>query len=77
MLKEEHMQQYLQPTEVIDSDHPAIRQKAEELSDHLESHTEKAIALFYFVRDQIKYNPFMPRYLPAGCVGYSMPFQRI
>jgi transglutaminase-like putative cysteine protease len=58
------MRKYLQATEIIDSEHPAIRQKAEELSGHIETYPEKAIALFYFVRDQIRYNPFMPRFLP-------------
>jgi transglutaminase-like putative cysteine protease len=63
-MKEEPMRQYLHPTETIDSDHPSIMQKAEEIANHLETDTEKAVALFYFVRDQIKYNPFMPRFLP-------------
>lgn len=60
----ETIQIYLQPTEIIDSNHPEIIQKAEELSDSLVTDVEKSIAIFYFVRDQIKYNPFMPRYLP-------------
>lgn len=63
-MKEGQMRKYLRATEIIDSEHPEIRQKAEELSGHLETYQEKAIALFYFVRDQIQYNPFMPRFLP-------------
>jgi transglutaminase-like putative cysteine protease len=63
-MNEERMHEYLRSTEIIDSDHPAVRQKAEELSGGLKTHTEKAVALFYFVRDRIKYNPFMPRFLP-------------
>lgn len=58
------MQRYLRATGLIDSGHPAIRQKAEELSGRFTTDQEKAVALFYFVRDQIRYNPFMPRFLP-------------
>lgn len=63
-MKDEQMHRYLRSTEIIDSDHPVIREKGEELSGHLQTPTEKAIALFYFVRDLITYNPFMPRFLP-------------
>ncbi len=58
------MRKYLQATEIIDAGHPAIKKKAEELTGHLATYPEKAIALFYFVRDQIRYNAFMPRFLP-------------
>jgi len=64
MNKEKHISRYLHPTSIIDSDHPSIMQKSEEVANHLGADTEKAVALFYFVRDQIKYNPFMPRFLP-------------
>jgi transglutaminase-like putative cysteine protease len=63
-MKTEQMRKYLRATGLIDSDHPAIREKAEELSGRLETYPEKAVALFYFVRDQIRYNAFMPRFLP-------------
>ena len=58
------MSRYLHSTELIDSGHPAIRQQAEELLNGLETDAEKAVALFYFVRDHIRYNPFMQRFLP-------------
>jgi len=35
-----------------------------EVSGIYEADIKKAVALFCFVRDQIKYNPFMPRFLP-------------
>ena len=63
-MKEEPMSLYLRATDIIDSDNIAIRQKAKEVSEPYETDIEKAIAIFYFVRDQIKYNPFMPRFLP-------------
>ncbi len=58
------MHKYLQSTEIIDSDNPVIIQKAKKLSNHLETDIEKAVALFYFVRDHIKYNPYLKRLLP-------------
>jgi len=63
-MKGKPMYLYLRATDIIDSDCHDIRQQAGEVSDHCETDTKKAIALFYFVRDQIKYNPFMPRFLP-------------
>lgn len=63
-LKEEEAYRYLRATGTIDSDHPSIRQKTSELTDGLGTHREKAVAIFYFVRDSIRYNPFMPRFLP-------------
>jgi transglutaminase-like putative cysteine protease len=55
---------YLQPTAIIDSDHPAIQRKARQLTENQADTTAKLKALFYFVRDEIKYNPYVPKYLP-------------
>ena len=52
------MDKYLKCTEVIDYDSPAIKRKARALTKGLKTDKEKAIALFYFVRDNIKYNPY-------------------
>jgi hypothetical protein len=52
------MGKYLKCTEVIDCDSPVIKEKAEVLTKGLKTDKEKAIALFYFVRDNIKYNPY-------------------
>ena len=49
---------YLKCTEVIDYDSPVIKRKARALTKGLKTDKEKAIALFYFVRDNIKYNPY-------------------
>ncbi|TXT65168.1 MAG: hypothetical protein BAJALOKI1v1_460003 [Promethearchaeota archaeon] len=54
--------EYLKPTEFLDFDKKRVTQKALEITEGKESDTKKAIALFYWVRDQIKYN--MYSYLP-------------
>jgi len=60
----EVIKHYLKPTPIIDCDHPTIKKKAEELAKGQTQIKEIARGLFYFVRDEIKYNPYMPRYLP-------------
>jgi len=55
----EDFELYLKPTEVIDSEHEAIQRVAEKLTHHCGSDVEKAIKLFYFVRDSIQYNIYM------------------
>ncbi len=52
------MEKYLRPTEVIDCDAPAIGAAAETVTGGLDTDREKAVALFYFVRDGIKFNPY-------------------
>jgi transglutaminase-like putative cysteine protease len=49
------MRDYLIPTETIDSDSPLVRSKAFSLCEGKMNDKEKARALFYFVRDEIKY----------------------
>lgn len=58
------MEKYLKPTSIVDSDNPIIRNKAQEVTKGQEGPVEKARSLFYFVRDRIKYNPYVPRHLP-------------
>ncbi len=58
------MEEYLKATPIVDSDHPSIKSKAEELTRNKEDIIEKAKSLFYFVRDRIKYNPYVIRNLP-------------
>ncbi len=52
------MEKYLKCTEVVDCDSQVIKKKAIALTKGLKTDKEKAIALFYFVRDNIKYNPY-------------------
>jgi transglutaminase-like putative cysteine protease len=54
----EEMDKYLRCTEVVDCDSALIKKKAQALTKGLKTDREKALALFYFVRDAIKYNPY-------------------
>jgi len=53
------MERYLKPTATIDSDHPSIKEKAHNIIRDKQEITDKAKSLFYWVRDEIKYNPFL------------------
>ena len=52
------MNEYLAPTPFIDSDHPEVIRFSQE---HASGATERAraVALYYAVRDRIRYNPFL------------------
>jgi len=51
---------YLRPTSTIDCDNAVIKEKARELVDDNQKVADKAKSLFYFVRDEIKYNLYVP-----------------
>lgn len=53
------MERYLRPTPTIDCDHPSIAEKAKALTSGKADTVDKAVSLFYFVRDEIKYNPYV------------------
>lgn len=46
----------LRPTEAIDLKHETIERVTEKLTSHCVDEIEKAIRLYYFVRDGIRYN---------------------
>jgi transglutaminase-like putative cysteine protease len=48
----------LEPTPFMDSDHPAIAELAAELAGSQISDRDKAVKLYYWVRDAIRYNPY-------------------
>ena len=52
------MDEYLQPTEFLDFDKKRVYEKAIELTKDLKTDKEKAIALFYWVRNTLRYNAF-------------------
>ncbi len=54
------MDQFLKRTDTLDCDNESIKAKAQELVKGLETDKEKAVALFYFVRDEIKHNAYSP-----------------
>ncbi|MCK5654374.1 MAG: transglutaminase, partial [Dehalococcoidia bacterium] len=56
------MQSYLKCTYTIDCEEKSVKEKAQMLAIGQETVVEKAKALFYFVRDKIKYNPYVPLY---------------
>jgi transglutaminase-like putative cysteine protease len=56
--------QYLVPTDVLDSDHPDVVQFVKSTVDGITDPVERARRLFYAVRDQILYDPRVPFYLP-------------
>ena len=49
---------YRQPSRCVDSAHPAIVELAQSLLDPQQSDEAKAVTLYYWVRDQIRYNPY-------------------
>ncbi len=56
---------FLEPTAIIDSDHPRVEAFAREvISGAGESHSAKAVRLYYAVRDGIRYTPYYPFYRP-------------
>ncbi len=56
------MGKYLKCTEVIDCDNKAVKTQAQSLTKSLKTDKEKAVALYYFVRDEIKHNAYAPLY---------------
>lgn len=55
---------YLQPTDFIDSDHPAVLAFAREHTQGATSDRERAVRLFYAVRDGIRYDAFGLSFVP-------------
>ncbi|MCR4317894.1 MAG: transglutaminase family protein [Planctomycetes bacterium] len=51
-------EEFLRPTEFIRSDDPETIAMTERITAGLSSDREKAVALFYFVRDDVRYNPY-------------------
>jgi len=54
-----HMDIYLRPTPNIDADNENIIEAARRLTTGCSSDQQRAMKLFYFVRDEIKYNVYM------------------
>lgn len=53
------MQEFLQPTEFLDYDQTSVREFAEKNTVGAKSDTEKAVTLYYAVRDGFQYNPYI------------------
>lgn len=54
----ENMNTFLQPGPCVDSEHPQIVGLAKRLTQDAKSDRENAIALYYYVRDSFRYNPY-------------------
>ena len=72
---------YLGPSFFLDCDAAPIREKSGELTANIKEPRGKAIRIFYFVRDDIRYNGFSPRpsdedfkacHILARCEGYCV-----
>jgi transglutaminase-like putative cysteine protease len=61
----QQLEPYLLPTDIIDSDHPAVRDYAmTAVKNVADDPIKKAVALYYAVRDGIWYDPYLPFYRP-------------
>ena len=59
------LQPYLSPTEIIDCDHRAITEyAAASIKGAADDPVEKAVRLYYAVRDGIWYDPYLPFHRP-------------
>jgi len=57
--------EYLKPTAIIDSDHETIVDLVMNLTaDCGRDPVQRAISLYYYARDAIRYDPYVPFYLP-------------
>lgn len=57
-MKEEIDSKYIVPTYFVDSDNPAIINKANELAEGLTTDKDKVVKFYYYVRDNIRYTPY-------------------
>ena len=53
------MNEYLEPTEFLDFDQQSVREFAEKNTVGAQNDTEKAVKLYYAVRDGFQYNPYI------------------
>lgn len=60
------MQSYLEPTEFIDSQHPAVVSFAREIARAGDSDIGNAIALYSTIRDRIIYDPYVDYFNPRN-----------
>jgi transglutaminase-like putative cysteine protease len=53
------MDEYLKPTKFIDTDHPSVAKFTVESLGSISGQREKAVRLYYAVRDGIRYDPYL------------------
>lgn len=64
MIANEDMARFLEPTRFIDSDDESVRAFAEQATEGASGDIEKAIRLYYAVRDRIRYDPYSISFSP-------------
>lgn len=57
-----NMQEYLTPAYFVDSDNPAIIAYAQAVTQGLDNDVDKAVKLYYTVRDKYLYNPYILKF---------------
>ena len=60
------MEEYLNPTSFLDSDHPTIQEFAYQHTIEQTTLREKAVALYYVIRDRLAYYPYYLDLRPQG-----------
>jgi len=63
-MNDEEYQSYLTPTSIIDSGHPKVKEYALTAIGQSKEPLDMAVKLFLAVRDDIRYDPYSPFYLP-------------
>ena len=58
------MEPYLDCTLFVDCDSPQVRTAAQSVTSRLDNERESAVAIYYFVRDRIRHNPYAPCQAP-------------
>jgi transglutaminase-like putative cysteine protease len=71
------MDVYLAPTPFVDSDAPAVRAFAASAVGEAATATEKAVRLFYAVRDEIRYDPYTFSFEPAAFKASAVLAKRV
>lgn len=58
--------EWLAATPLIDANHPQVVAFAQEVTDGIAGDRARGVALYYAVRDRIRYNPYIADMSPAG-----------
>jgi transglutaminase-like putative cysteine protease len=58
MTGQDHFTQYLRPTQFIDCDNPTVAHFTRQITEGRHTEVAKAVALYYAVRDDIRYDPY-------------------
>jgi transglutaminase-like putative cysteine protease len=64
--------QYLQPTRFIDSDHPSLQRYAEAVTNRATTDIQKAVKIYYAIRDGWRYNAYNLDFSEDGIKASSM-----